>query len=216
MFELFLFIIGLALVFDFINGFHDSANSIATVVSTRVLTPFQAVIWAAFFNVVAYWISEFKVADTVAKTVNPDTITLTVIFSGLVAAILWNLLTWWAGIPSSSSHTLMGGFAGAAIAHAGFGVVNTGVLIKTVSFIVLAPLIGLTLSYFISILLLWSCRKSNPYKMNTWFKRVQLLSSALFSIGLGGNDAQKVMGIIAATMMVYISKAGVDPNNIPN
>ncbi|MES2620480.1 MAG: inorganic phosphate transporter [Bacteroidota bacterium] len=215
MFELFLFILALALVFDFINGFHDSANSIATIVSTRVLTPFQAVIWAAFFNVVAYWISEFKVADTVAKTVNPDSITLTVIFAGLVAAIIWNLLTWWAGIPSSSSHTLMGGFAGAAIAHAGFSVVNKAVVIKTVSFIVLAPLIGLTLSYFTAILLLWSCRKSNPFKMNAWFKRAQLLSSALFSIGHGGNDAQKVMGIIAATMMVYVSQSGIDPTAIP-
>ena len=216
MFELFLFIIALAIVFDFINGFHDSANSIATIVSTRVLTPFQAVIWAAFFNVVAYWISEFKVADTVAKTVDSSAITLTVIFAGLVAAIMWNLLTWWAGIPSSSSHTLMGGFAGAAIGHAGFDVVNVAVLVKTVSFIVLAPLLGLTLSYFFSIILLWACRKSNPYKMNSWFKRVQLLSSALFSIGHGGNDAQKVMGIIAATMMVYISQSGLTQDQIPH
>ncbi len=215
MFELFIVILVIAFVFDFINGFHDSANSIATIVSTRVLTPFQAVVWAAFFNVVAYWISEFKVADTVAKTVDASSITLTVIFAGLVAAIIWNLLTWWAGIPSSSSHTLMGGFAGAAIAHAGFGVVNTAVLIKTVTFIVLAPLIGMVLSYMFSIILLWSCRKANPFKMNGWFKRAQLLSSALFSIGHGGNDAQKVMGIIAATMMVYISQAGIDPNNIP-
>lgn len=216
MFELFVVILVLALVFDFINGFHDSANSIATIVSTRVLTPFQAVVWAAFFNVVAYWISEFKVADTVAKTVDSDSITLTVIFAGLIAAIIWNLLTWWAGIPSSSSHTLMGGFAGSAIAHAGFAVVNTAVVIKTVTFIVLAPLIGMTLSYLLSIILLWSCRKANPFKMNAWFKRVQLLSSALFSIGHGGNDAQKVMGIIAATMMVYVSKGGIDPNNIPH
>ena len=216
MFELFILILVIAFIFDFINGFHDSANSIATIVSTRVLTPFQAVVWAAFFNVVAYWISEFKVADTVAKTVDSSSITLTVIFAGLVAAIIWNLLTWWAGIPSSSSHTLMGGFAGAAIAHAGFGVVNTAVLIKTASFIVLAPLIGMVLSYLLSIILLWSCRKSNPFKMNGWFRKAQLLSSALFSIGHGGNDAQKVMGIIAATMMVYISKSGMDPNNIPH
>src|SRR5580704_4342179 len=112
MFEFLLVIIAIAFIFDFINGFHDSANSIATIVSTRVLTPFQAVLWAAFFNVVAYGVSEFKVADTVARTVKPETITLTVIFAGLLAAITWNLLTWWAGIPSSSSHTLMGGFAG--------------------------------------------------------------------------------------------------------
>ncbi len=216
MLEILIVVIVLALVFDFINGFHDSANSIATIVSTRVLTPFQAVIWAAFFNVVAYWIStELKVADTVAKTVKPESITLTVIMAGLVAAIFWNLLTWYLGIPSSSSHTLMGGFAGSAIAHAGFGVVNLDKVLKTVSFIVLAPLIGLLLSYFISVLLLWTCRKTNPFKMNGWFKRLQLVSSALFSIGHGGNDAQKVMGIIAAAMMVYVHKTGLDGNSIP-
>ncbi|HRG87944.1 MAG TPA: inorganic phosphate transporter [Chitinophagales bacterium] len=216
MFEILALIIVLALVFDFINGFHDSANSIATIVSTRVLTPFQAVIWAAFFNVVAYWISEFKVADTVAKTVKPESITLAVIMAGLIAAIFWNLLTWYLGIPSSSSHTLMGGFAGAAIAHAGFDVVNMDKVVKTLSFIVLAPLIGLLLSYFLSVILLWACSKTNPYKMNDWFKRLQLLSSALFSIGHGGNDAQKVMGIIAATLIVYVNKAGIDANSIPD
>ena len=216
MLEILIVVIVLALVFDFINGFHDSANSIATIVSTRVLTPFQAVVWAAFFNVVAYWLStELKVADTVAKTVKPESITLTVIMAGLVAAIFWNLLTWYLGIPSSSSHTLMGGFAGSAIAHAGFGVVNLDKVLKTVSFIVLAPLIGLLLSYFISVLLLWACRKTNPFKMNGWFKRLQLVSSALFSIGHGGNDAQKVMGIIAAAMMVYAHKTGLDGNSIP-
>lgn len=216
MFEILALIIVLALVFDFINGFHDSANSIATIVSTRVLTPFQAVVWAAFFNVVAYWISEFKVADTVAKTVKPESITLAVIMAGLIAAIFWNLLTWYLGIPSSSSHTLMGGFAGAAIAHAGFDVVNMDKVVKTLSFIVLAPLIGLLLSYFLSVILLWACSKTNPYKMNDWFKRLQLLSSALFSIGHGGNDAQKVMGIIAATLIVYVNKAGIDANSIPD
>lgn len=216
MFEILVVIIVLALIFDFINGFHDSANSIATIVSTRVLTPFQAVVWAAFFNVVAYWISEFKVADTVAKTVKPESITLTVIMAGLIAAIIWNLLTWYLGIPSSSSHTLMGGFAGAAIAHAGFDVVNMEKVTKTVSFIVLAPMIGLLLSYFISILLLWACRKTNPFKMDGWFKRLQLVSSALFSIGHGGNDAQKVMGIIAATLIVYTQHSGIDPNSVPS
>ena len=215
MFEILVVIIVLAFVFDFINGFHDSANSIATIVSTRVLTPFQAVIWAAFFNVVAYWISEFKVADTVAKIVKPESVTLAVILAGLVAAIFWNLLTWYGGIPSSSSHTLMGGFAGAAVAHAGFGVVNVEKVTKTIMFIALAPLIGLLLSYFISVLMLWACRKSNPFKMNGWFKRLQLLSSAMFSIGHGGNDAQKVMGIIAATLIVYVNKAGIDHTQIP-
>lgn len=216
MFEFLLVIIFLAFVFDFINGFHDAANSIATIVSTRVLTPFQAVIWAAGFNMVAYWISEFHVADTVAKTVKADSITLTVIFSGLIAAIIWNLLTWWAGIPSSSSHTLMGGFAGAAIAHAGFGVVNMDKVGKTLAFIALAPLIGMTISYLISITLLWLCRHSHPFKMNEWFKKLQLLSSALFSIGHGGNDAQKVMGIIAATLIVYINKEGIQAQDVPS
>jgi inorganic phosphate transporter, PiT family len=197
-------IILLAFVFDFINGFHDSANSIATVVSTRVLTPFQAVMWAAFFNFVAYWISEFKVADTVAKTVHADAVTLPVIFSGLIAAIIWNLATWWWGIPSSSSHTLMGGFAGAAIAHhGGFDAVNTAKVIKPFIFIFLAPIFGMILAYLISVLMLWICRKGHPSKLDRWFKRLQLLSSALFSIGHGGNDAQKVMGIIAAALLVF-------------
>lgn len=216
MFELLVVTIGLALIFDFINGFHDSANSIATIVSTRVLTPFQAVVWAAFFNVVAYWISEFHVADTVAKTVDPQSITLTVILAGLLAAIFWSLLTWYLGIPSSSSHTLMGGFAGAAIAHAGFNVVNMEVATKTIAYIVLAPVIGLSMSYLISVILLWTCRKSNPFKLNGWFRRLQLLTSALFSIGHGANDAQKVMGIISAAMIVYVSKAGIDPNSVPH
>jgi PiT family inorganic phosphate transporter len=211
MLELLIFIILLALVFDFINGFHDSANSIATIVSTRVLTPFQAVVWAAFFNVsayfISYWFTGFHVANAVAKTVDPTAITQTVIMAGLIAAIIWNLLTWWLGIPSSSSHTLMGGFAGAAIAHAGFDVVNYQVVMKTVSFIVLAPLIGMLLSYLISILLLWTCRHGNPYKLDGWFKKLQLISSALFSIGHGGNDAQKVMGIMSAAMMVYVAQA---------
>jgi len=194
MFEILIAIIVLAFVFDFINGFHDSANSIATIVSTRVLTPFQAVIWAAFFNVIAFKLSSFRVADTVAKTVHPESITFTVIIAGLLAAITWNLLTWWLGIPSSSSHTLMGGFAGAAIAHTGFDAVVRENVTKTFSFIVLAPFIGLALSYLISIILLWISRKSNPFKMNDWFKRLQLVSSALFSIGHGGNDAQKSYG----------------------
>ena len=212
---LLLVVIALALMFDFINGFHDAANSIATIVSTKVLTPFQAVIWAAFFNLLAYWISEFKVADTVAKTVKPEFVTLTVICSGLVAAIAWNLLTWWWGIPSSSSHTLIGGFAGAAIANAGFNVVNLEKIAKTVSFIFLAPIIGMLLSYLISVLLLWMCRKGNPFKLDKYFKRFQLLSSAAFSIGHGGNDAQKVMGIISAALIVDVNQAGFDPNTIP-
>jgi PiT family inorganic phosphate transporter len=205
-FHLLIVVIVLAFAFDFINGFHDSANSIATVVSTRVLTPFQAVVWAAFFNFVAYWISEFKVADTVAKTVDGSGITLTVIMSGLIAAIIWNLITWWKGIPSSSSHTLIGGFAGAAIAHAGFDVVNLSKVGKVVAFIFLAPIIGMIISYLISILLLWICQKGHPTKLDRIFKKLQLVSSALFSIGHGGNDAQKVMGIISAALIVYTTQ----------
>ncbi|MDP9229637.1 MAG: inorganic phosphate transporter, partial [Bacteroidota bacterium] len=152
-------IIALALIFDFINGFHDAANSIATIVSTKVLTPFQAVLWAALFNFVAYFIfKDHGVANTVAKTVQQEFVTLPVIFSGVIAAIAWNLLTWWFGIPSSSSHTLIGGFAGAAIAHAGIEAVNSAIILKTASFIVLAPLIGMIMALIISIWFLNSFR----------------------------------------------------------
>src|SRR5262249_47661849 len=148
------------LAFDFINGFHDAANSIATVVSTKVLTPFQAVLWAAFFNFVAYWVFELKVADTVAKTVKPEFITLPVVFSGIIAAIMWNLLTWWRGIPSSSSHTLIGGFAGAGIANAGtMQGVNIDKIMPTIYFIVLAPVIGMVISVIIHIITMNVCRK---------------------------------------------------------
>ncbi|MBL7810832.1 MAG: inorganic phosphate transporter [Bacteroidetes bacterium] len=200
-------IIAVALIFDLINGFHDAANSIATVVSTKVLTPFQAVLWAAVFNVVAFWIFDLNVADTVSKTViDPGGINLSVVLAGLIAAIVWNLFTWWFGIPSSSSHTLMGGFAGAAVAHAGtFKVLDNEVILKTAGFIVLAPLIGMVISFIISILILNLSRRANPYKADRWFKRLQLVSSAAFSIGHGGADSQKVMGIIAAAMMVFIS-----------
>ena len=264
-------IIALTLIFDYINGFHDAANSIATVVSTKVLTPFQAVLWAAFFNFIALYIfTDFNVASTISKTVHKEFITLPVIFSGIIAAIFWNLLTWWFGIPSSSSHTLIGGFSGAAIAHAGFSTVNSDVIIKTASFIFLAPLIGMIAAFILSLWFLHSFRKGalpkliaiailigvglflyynlefdpaklksnfqshvlnvifysknfkwlllsliiiilalftlylhnlNTYRANKWFKRLQLVSSAAFSIGHGGNDAQKAMGIIAAAMI---------------
>src|SRR4026208_1712323 len=157
-------IIALALIFDFINGFHDAANSIATIVSTKVLTPFQAVLWAAMFNSVAFFIfKDHGVADTVAKTVNSDMVPqsnmMVVIFSGLIAAISWNLLTWWFGIPSSSSHTLIGGFAGAAIAHGGFGTINASIILKTASFIFLAPVVGMIMALIISLWFLNSFRK---------------------------------------------------------
>ena len=269
-------VIALALIFDYINGFHDAANSIATIVSTKVLTPFQAVLWAALFNFVAYFIfKDHGVANSVAKTVKAESITLAVVCAGLIAAILWNLLTWWFGIPSSSSHTLIGGFAGAAIAHAGIGSVNwSDPVFKTIGFIFIAPLVGMLMAYIISVWFLNSFRKGpvpklistivillvflflyktleldkavlakqskyetywiqvvfytknfkwilvsvimitlavftfylntlNTAKANHWFKRLQLLSSAIFSIGHGGNDAQKVMGIIMAALIAY-------------
>jgi len=266
-------IIALALIFDYINGFHDAANSIATIVSTKVLTPTQAVVWAAFFNFMAFFIfQDHGVANTIAKTVQESFITLPVIFSGLVAAIIWNLLTWWLGIPSSSSHTLIGGFAGAAITHAGFNfaAINAEPVIRTVSFIFLAPLIGMIVAYIISVWFIFSFRKTiwptllstsliilvtivllltietDPSKIEShfdnyflkvifydknfkwillsfifytmgiftlflnrmnhtnatdWFKRLQLVSSAAFSLGHGGNDAQKVMGIITVALI---------------
>lgn len=264
-------IIILALAFDYINGFHDAANSIATIVSTKVLTPLQAVVWAALFNFVAFFIfKDHGVANTIAKTVHESSITLPVILSGLVAAIVWNLITWWFGIPSSSSHTLIGGFAGAAIAHAGFSAVNSEPIIKTVSFIFLAPLIGMLAAFIISLWFIYSFRKGpwpkivsslvilgvltfmyatidtnpanlknhydsyflnvllesknlkwillclvllamsiftmilgslNTARSNVYLKKFQLVSSAIFSVGHGGNDAQKVMGIITAALV---------------
>jgi len=195
-------IIVLSLVFDFINGFHDAANSIATVVSTRVLSPFVAVIWAAGFNFLAYWIFELRIADTVAKTVKPEYITMVVVLSGVLAAIAWNLFTWWRGIPTSSSHTLIGGFAGAGLAHAGsFGAINISAILPLLLFIVLAPVIGMVISYALSVATLWICRRTSPNKVDKTFRRLQLVSSAAFSLGHGGNDAQKVMGIIAAAMV---------------
>src|SRR5690606_29402083 len=211
---LLLVLIVLALGFDYINGFDDAAISIATIVITRVLTQFQAVLSAAAFNFAAYFISlyiigEFKIGNTIAKSVNEQFITLEVIFAGLIAAILWNLATWKLGIPSSSSHTLIGGFIGAAIAHAGgFSISGEDVIVyaKVIPiflFIFAAPLLGMVLAYFITVAILWICRKANPHKAEKWFKRLQLVSSALFSLGHGGNDAQKVMGIIGAAVIYY-------------
>src|SRR5438477_1234833 len=159
MLTLLVVIILLGLAFDLINGFHDAANSIATVVSTKVLTPFQAVVWAALFNFIAFWIFDLKVANTVAKTVDNNAINLYVIFAGLIAAICWNLLTWWFGIPSSSSHTLIGGFSGAAVAHAGFHAVDSEPIFKTVSFIVLAPLVGMIMAFVIALWFIYSFRR---------------------------------------------------------
>ncbi|HEY0060281.1 MAG TPA: inorganic phosphate transporter [Flavisolibacter sp.] len=286
-------VIVLALIFDYINGFHDAANSIATVVSTKVLTPFQAVVWAALFNFAAYFIfKDHGVANTVAKTVKEDAISgdmgMIVILSGLIAAIIWNLLTWWFGIPSSSSHTLIGGFAGAGIAHAGLDAVNSAIVLRTAAFIVVAPVVGMLFAFIISVWFLFSFRKGilprlvsiiviflvgwflythleydrevlakkthyetyinqviffsanfkwillsfillilavftfwlntlNATRSTNWFKRLQLVSSAAFSIGHGGNDAQKVMGIITAALIASgtISTFEQMPNWVP-
>ncbi|TAH02985.1 MAG: anion permease [Sphingobacteriales bacterium] len=201
-------VIILAIGFDFINGFHDAANSIATIVSTKVLTPTMAVIWAALFNFAAYfYFTDHKVANTIAKTVTEHYITLEVILSGLLAAILWNLLTWYYGIPSSSSHTLIGGFAGAGIAHAlilGDGIlqaINVTPILKTVAFIVLAPVIGMVISIIITLIIINIAKNARPAVAEIWFKRLQLVSSAALSFTHGGNDAQKVMGIIYIAMV---------------
>ena len=204
--ELLLIIIVLSLLFDYINGFHDAANSIATIVSTKVLTPFQAVLWAAAFNFVAFFIAKyviggFGIANTVSKTVMEEYITLPIILSGVIAAIIWNLFTWWKGIPSSSSHTLIGGFAGAAIMASGFGSIQLDIILKIAAFIFLAPLIGMIVALGFTILVLHACRIAHPHTAEVWFKKLQLVSSALFSIGHGLNGYQKVMGIIAAAMI---------------
>lgn len=192
-----IFIIFLALVFDYINGFHDAANSIATVVSTRVLTPKQAVAWAAFFNFIAFLVLGLHIATTIGKgLVHTEVVDLTVVGAGLVAAIIWNLLTWWFGIPSSSSHTMVGGFVGAAVAKAGFSAVYMDEVFRIVAFIFLAPLIGIIISLFLSIVVLHLAKNYAPFKVDKTFRRLQLVSSAAYSLGHGSNDAQKVMGII--------------------
>jgi PiT family inorganic phosphate transporter len=258
MFALLITVIIIALLFDLVNGFHDAANSIATVVSTKVLTPFQAVIWAATFNIIAFWVFDMSVGNTVAKTVDSNSIDLWVILAGLLAATFWNLLTWWLGIPSSSSHTLIGGFAGAAVAHAGFDVIDSAEIIKVILFIFLAPLIGGFIAYLIAVVTIsrsfWKKmlvililsgvtiafmeymieyidmkpimlyivigmisvfvlvyiwfeinygKKPSALKEANMHKRLQLLSSAAFSLGHGGADSQKVMGIICAALLVY-------------
>lgn len=217
-------VIILAIAFDYINGFHDAANSIATIVSTKVLTPFQAVLWAAAFNFAAYfYFTDHKVANTVAKTVLEDYITLEVIFAGLIAAIGWNLFTWYYGIPSSSSHTLIGGFAGAGMTHAFilgdsvWGAINLSATLKIVSFIVLAPLIGMIISVIITLIIINIAKNARPAVAEWWFRKLQLVSSAALSFAHGGNDAQKVMGIIFVAMVAggYLETGDHMPEWIP-
>ena len=217
MLTLLIVIIVLALVFDIINGFHDAANSIATVVSTKVLAPLPAVIMAASFNFIAYWVFNLKVANTVAKTVEHGSITLEVILAGIIAAIIWNLLTWWLGIPSSSSHTLIGGFAGAAVAHTGtFSVINQAVILKTAFFIFVAPMLGMFIAYVLMIIILWTFRRVRHQVASKIFRRMQLATSALFSLGHGGSDSQKVIGIISAAMLVYVAQLQLTGAPVPS
>src|SRR5687767_630841 len=185
-------IITVALVFDYINGFHDAANSIATVVSTRVLSPGQAVVWAAFFNFIAAFFFGTAVAKTIGKgMIDLGAVTFGVIFGGLMGAIIWDLITWYFGLPTSSSHALIGGYAGAAIANAGFGAIIISGWIKTMIFIVLAPLIGLILGFLLMVATFWIFRRATPVRVDRIFRKLQLVSAALYSLGHGGNDAQK-------------------------
>ncbi len=274
MLSLLIVIIVIALLFDLVNGFHDAANSIATVVSTKVLTPFQAVVWAAVFNFAAFWVFDMSVGNTVAKTVDNSVIDLWVILAGLLAATAWNLLTWWLGLPSSSSHTLIGGFAGAAIAHAGFDVLKWEEIIKPILFIFLAPVIGGIIAFLIALvtiqrsfikkigfsllmsgitvyaswyykdfidlkpIMIWIIgvtlgmflivyigyqiihgRRQTAMKESTMYKRLQLLSSAAFSLGHGGADSQKVMGIICAALIVFangVRDGSADVDKVPD
>ena len=187
----------LALAFDFMNGFHDAANSIATVVSTGVLKPWQAVLWAAFFNVLAWGFFHLSVAATVGKgIIDPSFVDNRLIFGALIGAIAWNLITWYYGIPSSSSHALIGGMIGAAVAKAGTAPLLAPGIIKTASFIIVSPMLGMVLGALIMLLVSWICFRQTPRRVDRWFRRLQLFSSASYSLGHGGNDAQKTMGII--------------------
>jgi len=202
MLTLVLVVVALALIFDFLNGFHDSANSIATVVSTRVLTPRQAVVWAAFFNLVAAFLFDVHIAKTLGKgLVELSAVNEYVILSGLVGAIAWDLVTWYNGLPTSSSHALMGGYAGAAVAKAGFGAIILGGWAKTLIFIAVAPLMGMVLGFILMVFLMWVFHGRSAARVNGLFRRLQLVSAALYSLGHGTNDAQKTMGIITGLLV---------------
>ncbi len=201
----------LALVFDFMNGFHDAANSIATVVSTGVLKPQTAVAFAAFFNVAAIFVFHLNVAATVGKgIVDPEVVDQYVVFGALIGAITWNLLTWWYGIPSSSSHALIGGIVGATIAKAGTGNLVWAGVLKTVAFIVVSPVLGFVLASVMMVLVSWICRRSSPLHVDNWFRRLQLVSAGMYSLGHGGNDAQKTIGIIWMLLIASGSAAAGD------
>ncbi|HET6342319.1 MAG TPA: inorganic phosphate transporter [Gemmatimonadota bacterium] len=196
--------VAVAFAFDVINGFHDAANSIATIVSTRVLRPRYAVFWAAFFNFVAMFVFAPRVADTMSKIVDvqaDDASYVWVVLAGLIGAIVWDLLTWWWGLPTSSSHAIIGGFAGAGVAHAGFDILNWDKILVTIGFIPLAPLLGMVAAVILMIVVAWIFRRWTPGGVDRLFRRGQLVSAALYSLGHGGNDAQKTMGIIVALLV---------------
>jgi PiT family inorganic phosphate transporter len=206
-------VIVIALAFDFINGFHDSANSIATIVATRVLRPLQAVMWAAFFNLIAAFLLGTRVASSISKDyVDMRIVTPYVVLAGLLGAIIWDLITWWLGLPTSSSHALIGGYAGAAIAKAGFQGLVAGKWMTTISFIVLSPLIGMALAYILMLAVHWGFRRTPPARADRYFRGLQLVSSGLFSCAHGTNDAQKTMGIITALLVSIGYQKG---NHIP-
>ena len=212
-------VVAIALIFDFVNGFHDAANSIATVVATRVLQPWQAVIWAAFWNFIAFAILPLKVANEIAKIIDSDVVSIGLVFAGLVGAIVWNVVTAFMGLPSSSSHALIGGMVGAGIAKAGVHVVNRDLLQKTAVFIVYSPLLGLLLGFVLIVLVMWLVhRRRSKRRVNRTFRSLQLVSAAAFSLGHGANDAQKTMGIITA-LLVGANKLDAsvlnDPDSIP-
>ncbi|MEY3950845.1 MAG: hypothetical protein RJB21_604 [Pseudomonadota bacterium] len=207
-------LVGLALLFDFMNGFHDAANSIATVVSTGVLKPQHAVAMAAFFNFIAIMIFQLKVAATVGKgTIDPAIVDHYVIFGALVGAIVWNVITWWGGIPSSSSHALIGGLVGAALAKVGPSALITAGVVKTVAFILISPLLGFLFGALLMLLFSWLCFRMSPAHVDRWFRRFQLLSASMYSLGHGGNDAQKTIGIIWLLLLTggYMSAADTSP-----
>ena len=209
-----IFLVALALVFDFMNGFHDAANSIATVVSTGVLRPGQAVVFAAFFNFVAIFIFHLSVAATVGKGIAaPGVVDVYVVFGALCGAITWNIVTWYYGIPSSSSHALIGGIVGAVLAKAGTGALVTSGIVRTVAFIFVSPLLGFVLGSLMMVLVAWICRRTAPARVDRWFRRLQLVSAGAYSLGHGGNDAQKTIGIIWMLLLAtgYASTADAMP-----